>query len=64
MPQQNSALRPDYATWRVGARVVRDDGDERGTIVEADGEIKVKWDNGRTSYYRRRIPVNVRLEDE
>jgi len=47
--------------WRAGQRVVREDSDEQGTIVEVDGEIKVKWDRGRTSYYRRGVPANVRL---
>jgi hypothetical protein len=50
--------------WQPGRRVARKDSDEEGTIVEADGEIKVKWDHGRTSYYRRGVPANVTLKDE
>ena len=43
------------ASWRTGRRVSRviDDTQELGTILAANGEIKVKWDSGRTSYYRR-----------
>jgi hypothetical protein len=44
---------PVSTAWRVGQRVSRNDSQELGTIVEADGEIKVKWDDGRTSYYSR-----------
>ena len=45
---------------RVGQRVCRKDSDEQGTVVESNGEIKVKWDSGRTSYFRRGNPGNVR----
>jgi CRP-like cAMP-binding protein len=35
--------------------------DELGTVVEADGEIKVKWDSGSTSYFRRHdLPMRRR----
>ena len=44
---------------RTGQRVSRKDGAERGTVVEADGKVKVKWDSGRTSYYVRGRPGNV-----
>jgi hypothetical protein len=54
----------DSSFWLVGQRVARKDTDEQGTIVHADGEIKVKWDGGRTSYYRRGVPANVQLKDE
>lgn len=47
--------------WHVGARVARGSPDVDGTIVEATGLIKVKWDNGRTSYYRTGTPSAVRL---
>jgi hypothetical protein len=47
----------------IGQRVSRNDSQELGTIVEAVGEIKVKWDDGRTSYYRRHKPANVHLEE-
>jgi len=49
--------------WRVGARVVRKDSEEFGTIVEADDNIKVNWDDGRTSYFHRDKPANVQLVD-
>ena len=63
MPQPKTDLKLlDRATWRVGARVIRSDTEKFGTIVEADGEIKVKWDDGRTSYYRRDAPTGIRLE--
>jgi hypothetical protein len=47
--------------WQTGRRVSREDTKELGTITEADGEIKVKWDNGRTSYFGRTVPSNVKL---
>jgi hypothetical protein len=48
--------------WRVGKRVARQNSDELGTIVAVDAEkVKVKWDRGRTSYYRPDKPGNVRL---
>ncbi len=52
----------DYATWRVGQRVCRkEDREEYGTVVATDAEkIKVKWDNGRTSYFKRGAAGNVR----
>jgi len=54
----------DPANWHVGQRVARTDSDHSGTIVEADGEIKVKWDDGRTSYYRRKVPTNIKPEEK
>jgi hypothetical protein len=51
-----------FAGWQVGQRVARIDGDEMGTVIEVDqGVIKVKWDRGRTSYYRPKGPANVKL---
>jgi hypothetical protein len=38
-----------HGAW---ARATRKGTDELGTVVEWDGEIKVKWDDGKTSYYR------------
>jgi len=29
-------------------------------VVDSDGEIKVRWDRGRTSYFRKDRPANVR----
>jgi hypothetical protein len=60
----NESFGLDRINWRVGVRVTRDGGEDSGTIVEANGEIKVKWDSGRTSYYRRKVPANIRLADE
>ena len=54
----------DSTAWRVGRRVTRKNSDELGTIVEANGDVKVKWDDGKTSYYRRGVPANVQLKDE
>jgi hypothetical protein len=48
--------------WQVGQRVCREDTQELGTIVEADHQIKVKWDGGRTSYFDRDKPSNVKLK--
>jgi hypothetical protein len=47
------------STWRVGQRVARKDSEERGTVTEQDGSIKVKWDGGRTSYFRHADEANV-----
>ena len=32
-----------------------------GTVIEHDGEIKVRWDDGKTSYYRHGHEANVEL---
>jgi hypothetical protein len=48
------------STLGVGERVVRKSNAEGGTVVEANGNIKVKWDKGSTSYYRRGDQGNVR----
>jgi hypothetical protein len=53
---------PNRATWRIGQRVARKDTKERGTVTETDGKIKVKWDSGKTSYYRHGAAANVELE--
>ena len=53
------------ATWRMGRRVSRSDkqdNQELGTVVAANGKIKVLWDSGRTSYYYRKVPANLQLE--
>jgi hypothetical protein len=45
---------------QLGQRVIRKDSPEGGTVVETTGtQIKVKWDRGRTSYYRRGAEGNV-----
>jgi hypothetical protein len=48
--------------WQVGMRVVRMSSENLGTIVEVNGPIKVKWDNGQTSYFTRGRPSDVRLK--
>ena len=35
--------------------------EEQGTISEANNQIKVVWDRGRTSYYHRATPANIEL---
>jgi hypothetical protein len=50
------------AAWRIGRRVYRKHSEERGIIVAANGQIKVKWDSGRTSYFRRDKRANLHLE--
>jgi hypothetical protein len=44
--------RRDAAFLERGQRVERKDTDESGTVTKANGEVKVKWDGGKTSYYR------------
>ncbi len=51
----------DAATLHVGQRVCRKATDEFGTVTESNGKVGVKWDNGRTSYFRRDKAANVRL---
>ena len=54
--------------WRVGQRVCRRDYSQMfGTIIQAEstkGKIKVKWDDGGTSYFKRDEPSNVELVDQ
>jgi hypothetical protein len=51
------------AGWRSGQRVARKGTGELGTIVAANGKIKVKWDGGRTSYYGPEDRINVQLKE-
>jgi hypothetical protein len=54
----------DRSAWRVGQRVARKVSDELGVIVEVDrGVVKVKWDRGKTSYFRPEALGNVKLAD-
>jgi hypothetical protein len=46
---------------KAGERVSREHSGEMGTIVEVAHEIKVKWDSGRTSYFRN-LPANVHVD--
>src|SRR5204862_7215999 len=53
---------PNRAIWRIGQRVARKDTKEFGTVTETDGKIKVKWDDGKTSYYRHGAAANAEFE--
>jgi hypothetical protein len=55
------AVTANRATWLVGQRVSRTDTDELGTVVKINGSIKVKWDGGRTSYFRHGTKANIQL---
>lgn len=53
------------AIWRAGQRVSRKDSGELGVIIDAvdfdnDRIFKVKWDGGKTIYFFRDRPGNVR----
>jgi hypothetical protein len=37
------------------------DRHELGTIIKANGQLKVLWDSGKTSYYRRNKLANLSL---
>jgi hypothetical protein len=54
-------LAVDLSHLRVGAKVARRHKDELGTVIEMTGYLKVKWDDGKTSYYRPRSGYNIRL---
>ena len=58
----NSAGANDLFWWCVGARVSKKRSDDSGTIVEMTGHVKVKWDDGKTSYFRPGTLSNVRLK--
>ena len=50
----------DTSVLEFGQRVTRKDTTEGGIVIEADAKrIKVKWDGGATSYYRRGREGNV-----
>jgi hypothetical protein len=54
----------DRTGWKVGLRVARGDSDELGIIVEMDrGFFKVRWDQGKSSYYRPDVPGDVKLAE-
>ena len=36
----------DRSAWQVGQRVSRKNHDELGTVVEVNGQVKVRWDGG------------------
>lgn len=51
--------------WRPGQRVSRRNSDELGVVTHVErGVVKVKWDRGRTSYYRPGAPANVMFARE
>ena len=41
--------------------MARPDGQELGTVSEIDGKIKVKWDEGATSYFRHGERGNIAI---
>ena len=54
----------DRAKWRVGQRISRIATGDRGTVDEvSEHTIKIKWDSGATSYYRRDDLRNVLLKE-
>jgi len=61
MPIASSTSTADRATWQVGQRY-------RGSTVRTlaawsdQRAIKVRWDAGRTSYFRHGKSANVKLE--
>jgi hypothetical protein len=52
----------DRTNWPVGQRVARKDSEDHGTVTEQNGQIRVRWDDGRTSYFRHGRMANVQLE--
>jgi hypothetical protein len=54
----------DRSNWRPGQRVSRRDSAELGVVVNVDRRVvKVKWERGRTSYYRPDVPANVKIAE-
>jgi hypothetical protein len=54
----------DRGNWQIGQRVSLKNSNELGFVVEVErGVVKVKWDRGRTSYYRPDMPANVSLRN-
>ena len=53
----------DAVLLQRGQRVTRKDSDKSGTVTQANGGVKVKWDGGRTSYYSREQQANVREKE-
>jgi hypothetical protein len=37
---------------------------ERGTVTEVAGWVRIEWDGGRTSYFRRDSQADVRLIEQ
>lgn len=61
MTEPIPAVTENRATWLVGQRVSRKDSEELGTVIKINGSIKVKWDGGRTSYFRHGAQANIQL---
>ena len=54
----------DRAKWRVGQRISRIATGDRGTVDEvSEHTIKIRWDSGATSYYRRDDLSKVLLKE-
>lgn len=52
---------PVSSTAQVGDRVMKELGNEGGTVIDdANSQIKVKWDKGSTSYFKRGAKGNIR----
>jgi len=64
MTEQIPAATANRITWQIGQRVSRTDTEELGTVVRINGFIKVKWDGGRTSYFRHGTRANIQLPPE
>jgi hypothetical protein len=63
MKIERKPVESDRANWRSGQRVSRTDSQELGIVIEARRTIKVKWDDGRTSYYHPDAPANVKVRE-
>jgi hypothetical protein len=50
----------DRSKWKIGQRVARPNSNELGTVVQTDGMIKVKWDDGSTSYFRHKNKSDIK----
>jgi len=61
---QQTAGHPNRTAWHIGQRASRKTNSEFGTVVESDGSIKVKWDTGEISFFRRGVSLNEALTDE
>jgi hypothetical protein len=50
----------ELGAFQPGKRVQRNDTDDQGTVIGLSGKLKVKWDNGSTSYFDAGKRANVR----
>jgi hypothetical protein len=60
MARDKRSVEAEARRWQLGRRLSRNDSGEQGTVIEADRSIKVKWDGGGTSYFRR-LPATIRV---